>query len=293
METSGKATILITGATGNIGTEVSKQLSAEKVPFKAMVRSAEEAKLLKSLPYCEIVTGNFDDTASIEAALQGIETAFLLTNSTEKAEKQQSDFVEAAKKSGVKHIVKQSQWAADQHSPVRFLRYHALVEQRIKDSELNYTFLRPNLFMQGLLGFKGTIVEQGKFFAAVGEAKISAVDIRDIASVAVKALTGKEHYNKIYNLTGPAAITHQEMAGYLSEATGKAITFIDVSPESMMQALLDAKFPEWMAEGLIEDYAHYARGEAAVVTDDIKKVTSKAPYDFKSFADDYKSQFAN
>ena len=292
MKTSENPTILITGATGNIGSEVCKQLSAKGIPFKAMVRSANDADSLKNLPNCEIVTGDFDDSESIAKVLKGTDQVFLLTNSTEKAEKQQLDFVAAAKQAGVKHIVKQSQWASDEHSPVRFLRYHAIVEQKIKDSGLAYTFLRPNLFMQGLLGFKKTIVEQGKFFAAVGDAKISAVDTRDIAAVAVAALTEDGHEDKIYNLTGPVAITHQEMAKQIADATGHNVTFIDVSPASMLQALSDAKFPTWMAEGLIEDYAHYARGEAAVVTSDIKEVTGKEPRDFASFAQDYKSAFS-
>jgi uncharacterized protein YbjT (DUF2867 family) len=291
MKTPEKSAILITGATGNIGTEVSKQLSAKGVTFKAMVRSADQADSLKSLPHCEIVTGNFDDLYSIEKALEGIDRAFLLTSSSEKTEKQQSDFIDIAKKTGVKHIVKQSQWAADEQSPVRFLRYHAVVEQKIRESGLAYTFLRPNLFMQGLIGFKKSIAEQGKFFAAVGESKISAVDIRDIAAVAVEALTEDGHTGKIYNLTGPAAITHTEMAKYLSNALGRDITFLDVPPEVMLQALLDAKFPQWMAEGLIEDYAHYAREEAAVVTSDIKDVTGKNPHNFADFAHDYRNAF--
>jgi uncharacterized protein YbjT (DUF2867 family) len=119
----------------------------------------------------------------------GVDRAFLLTNSSEQAEDQQSAFVAVAQSAGVKHIVKLSQWAADKDSPVRFLRYHAAVERIIKESGLAFTFLRPNLFMQGLLAFRETIVGQGKFFAAAGDTKISAVDVRDIAAVATAALT--------------------------------------------------------------------------------------------------------
>src|SRR5262245_32966764 len=93
-----------------------------------------------------------------------------LTNSSEQAEAQQHAFVDVAKRAGVKHIVKLSQWAADPDSPVRFLRYHAAVEQHIQESGMAYTFLRPNLFMHGLLAFRDTIIAQGKFFAAAGDA---------------------------------------------------------------------------------------------------------------------------
>lgn len=97
--------------------------------------------------------------------------AFLLTNSSEHAEAQQAVFVDMAKRAGVRHVVKLSQWAANVDSPVWFLRYHAVIEQKIRDSRIAFTFLRPNLFIQGLLAFREAIVAQGKFFAAAGDAK--------------------------------------------------------------------------------------------------------------------------
>ena len=166
----------------------------------------------------EVVVGNFNDSRSIADALGGVERAFLLTNSSDQAEAQQGGFVDVATRVGVKHIVKLSQWAADPDSPVRFLRYHAAVERRIQESGMAYTFLRPNLFMQGLLAFRESILAQGKFFAAAGEAKISAVDVRDIAAVAVAALTGEGHAGRTYDLTGPEALTHTEMAEVVKRA---------------------------------------------------------------------------
>ncbi|GAA3941384.1 SDR family oxidoreductase [Chitinophaga oryziterrae] len=243
----------------------------------------------KDIP--EAIQGDFNDPVSISKALQGIEKAFLLTNSSEQAENQQITFVELAKKAGVKHIVKLSQWAADKYSPVRFLRYHAAVEDKIRESGLTYTFLRPNLFMQGLLGFKEPI-KQGKFFAAVGNARISAVDIRDIADVAAVALTQPGHENKIYNLTGPEAITHYQMAEELSKALNKQIIFIDVPPAAMKDAVLQVGFPEWQADGLIEDYAHYAKEEAASIESGIIDATGKPPRSFADFARDYAPAFA-
>ena len=276
--------ILITGATGNIGSALTKLLTAQNIPFRAMVRSKT------AIP--EAVTGDFNDPASITAALQGIERAFLLTNSSEQAEQQQITFVELAKKAGVKHIVKLSQWAADANSPVRFLRYHAAVEKKIRESGMTYTFLRPNLFMQGLLAFKDHIANEGTFFAAAGDAKISAVDIRDIAAAAAAALTENGHENKIYNLTGPAAITHQQMAEGLSKALGREITFINVPPTAMREAVLQVGFPEWQADGLIEDYAHYAKNEAASIEAGIQEATGKTPRTFADFAQDYAPVFS-
>lgn len=285
-------TILVTGATGNIGGELVKQLTAHKVPFRAMVRHVKDVEALSQIEGVEAVIGDFDDENTVTDALQGIERAFLLTPSTERAETQQKTFVDLASRAGVKHLVKQSQWAADANSPVRFLRYHAAVEEKIQESGLAYTFLRPNLFMQGLLGFRDTIIQQDKFFAAVGEAKISVVDTRDIAAVAAAALTDEGHTGKTYNLTGPKALSHAEMAEKLSTALVRPIEFVDVLPEAMHDTLLQVGFPVWQADGLIEDYAHYTRGEAAVVTDDIEEATGEAPRFFEVFARDYASAFA-
>lgn len=126
--------ILITGATGNIGKELTKQLIERGVPFRALVRKSEDKSKLPSAPSVEWVEGDFADSDSIRRAGQGIERAFLLTNSSEQAEALQNGFADIAKEGGVKHIVKQSQWAASAISPVRFPRYHAAVEEKIKQS---------------------------------------------------------------------------------------------------------------------------------------------------------------
>ncbi len=284
--------ILVTGATGNIGGELVKQLVAHNVPFRAMVRKPEDVEALSGKAGIEAVVGDFDDEQSVSKALSGVERAFLLTPSSERAETQQKTFVDLASRAGVGHIVKQSQWAADAASPVRFLRYHAAVEEKIRASGIAYTFLRPNLFTQGLLGFRDTIIGQDKFFAAIGEAEISAVDTRDIAAVAAASLTEEGHAGKVYNLTGPEALSHAEMAEKLSAALGRPIHFVDIPPDALQNMLLQVGFPDWQAEGLVEDYAHYARGEAAVVTDDIEETTGKAPRTFDAFAHDYVSKFA-
>ncbi|ACU62515.1 SDR family oxidoreductase [Chitinophaga pinensis] len=291
MSTQGPATILITGATGNIGKELINLLSAKGISYNAMVRSIERAKELEVLPGITLVQGNFDDEVSLDKALRGIEKAFLLTNSSEHAEEQQLRFVNAAKRAGVKHIVKLSQWAADVSSPVRFLRYHAAVEAAITAAGMTYTFLRPNLFMQGLLGFKEVIRSEHKFFAAAGEARISLIDIRDIAAVAAVALTADGHENKVYDLTGPESLTHQQLATTFSQVLAHPIHFINVPEEDMKNALLGVGFPEWQADGLLEDYAHYRLNEAAAVTDIVQDVTGEKARTFSQFVTDYASLF--
>jgi uncharacterized protein YbjT (DUF2867 family) len=153
-----------------------------------------------------------------------------------------------------------------------------------------FTFLRPNLFMQGLLLFRDSIAKQGRFFAPASNARISAVDVRDIAAAAA-ALTESGHEGKIYTLTGPEALTHAEMAEGLSQALGKPIAFVDVPPDALRETLTTMGVPAWQAEGLVEDYAHYRRGEAAVVEPGVEAATGQPPRTFAEFARDYANAF--
>jgi uncharacterized protein YbjT (DUF2867 family) len=193
--------------------------------------------------------------------------------------------------SGVRHIVKLSQLHANSRSPGRFLRYHAAVEEAVQASGLTFTFLRPNLYMQGLLGFRQSIKEKGAIFAAAGGARISAVDVRDLADVAVAALTTSQHDNRAYALTGPEALTFDDMAHQLSRAVGRRITFVDIPPESMRAALADLGFPAWQADGLLEEFAMYRRGEAAEVESGVHDALGRPPRSFAEFARDHAALF--
>ena len=282
--------ILVTGATGSNGTEILKLLAARNVRVRAMVRDRTRTKDIAT-PNVEIFEGDFDRPETLLGALADVQRAFLVTPSSERVEVQQLTFVDAAKQNGVKQIVYLSQFDTDANSPVRFLRYHAAVEAAIQASGMAYTFLRPNLYMQGVLNFQSSIATQNAFYAAAGDAKVSAVDVRDIAEVAVAALTETGHEGKIYDLTGSQALTHAQMAEYLSTALARQIAFVNVSPESMHEFLLDAKFPLWQADGLLEEYAHYRLNEAAAIGTGIKEVIGKEPRSFETFAYDYAPMF--
>lgn len=134
-----------------------------------------------------------------------------------------------------------------------------------------------------LLAFAGAIAARGRFSAPIGDAKVSAIDVRDIAAVAAVALTEAGHEGATYALTGPAAITHHDIAAALSAALGRDITFGDTAPEAFA-ASLHGILPPWQVGGLLEDYAHYRRGEAAEVTTTVADITGRAPRDIGQFA---------
>ena len=287
----GGNTILVTGATGKVGTEVIKKLAEGKHLTRAFVRNRLQAREI-SLPGVELVEGDFSKPKTFARALDGVETLFLLTPSSADAEQHQSNFVDAAKAAKVKHIVKLSQLGARPSAMGRFQRQHGAIEQHIMKSKIPYAFLRPNLFMQGLLSFRPTIASQGVFFAPISQALVSVVDVRDLGEVAAKVLTEPKHEGIAYDLTGPEALTHAEMAEQLSQAVGKPIKHVEVSPTAMKEALMNSGFPKWQAEGIVEDYDHYRKGEAEMVSPAIREITGYEPTYFAQFALDNAARFA-
>jgi uncharacterized protein YbjT (DUF2867 family) len=282
-------TVLVTGATGNTGSALVERLLRRGVNVRAMVRTPADSARFDN-PAATPVIADFDNPRAVAAALAGVDRAYLVTPSSERAEAQQLRFAELAAAAGVRHLVKLSQFAAAADSPVRFLRYHAAVEQHIRGLGIGWTFLRPNLYLQGLLTMAGPIRTEGRFFAPIGNARVSAVDVRDIADVAAAVLTEPGHDAATYSITGPAAVTHAEIAAAIGEAIGRPVTFVDVPPAVFADHLRHV-LPAWQVDGLIEDYAHYARGEAAVVHDTVMSVTGHAPRTIATFARDHQNAF--
>jgi uncharacterized protein YbjT (DUF2867 family) len=278
--------VLVTGASGSTGRELLEALAGRGVRVRAMMRRMPARDSLP--PGAKVVLADFDDAASLTRALAGVGKVYLVTPSSERAAEQQARFADLAAQAGVEHLVVLSQLAAAPDSPVRFLRYHAEVEQHVRCLGIGYTFLRPNLFFQGLLAFTGQIAAQGQFAAPIGDAKVSAIDVRDIAAVAAVALSEPGHEGQTYTLTGPDAITHHDMAASLTAALGRTITFADAPPGDFATAL-NGILPRWQVEGLLEDYAHYSRGEAAEVTTTVSDVTGRPARDFSQFARDFAS----
>lgn len=273
--------ILVTGATGSTGRAVADALTANGVAFRPLSRRASSADFA--------VRADLDDAASIRSALDGVRAAYLVTPSSERAEAQQKQFVDLAAAAGVRHLVLLSQLGSVADSPVRFLRYHAAVERHAFESGIGVTALRPNLFMQGLLAVAGAVRATGALPAPIGDARVSLVDVRDIGEVAALALTAAEPLG-IQTLTGPESLTHAELAARLSEAAETDIRFDDVSPERFRE-MLTGLLPTWQVDGLLEDYAHYARGEAAEVSTAVPDLLGRPARRFADFARDHAGAF--
>ena len=283
--------ILITGATGTNGIEIVKLLSRSGVPCRALVRNRQRAAALSDLPEVEIVEGDLARCESLAPALQGIDKALLCSSIGPELVEVQGNFVQAAKRAGVRHVVKFSGMDGDVRSEWRFVRWHGEAERELEESGLPFTHLQPNQFMQVYLRFQQTIASRGEFYAASRDSKVSPVDVRDIAAVAVSVLTGTGHEGKTYVITGPEALTYSDIADKFAAATGRKVIHVDVPLEAARQAILDGGAPDWFAEGQAEQLRTRWQGKQARVTSTIADIAKKQPRTFASFAREYAAYF--
>jgi uncharacterized protein YbjT (DUF2867 family) len=170
-----------------------------------------------------------------------------------------------------------------------FTRQHAQSEDYIQSSGVPYTFLRPNGFMQNMVNYNApSINTQNAFYGSEGDGQVSQIDLRDVAAVAVKTLTEDGHVGKTYTLTGPEALTNNQVAQILSDDLGREIRFINLPPAELKKALLSAGVPEWNADALIDLQRLYREGKAATVTQDVEQILARKPTSFAQFSRDYK-----
>ena len=283
--------ILVTGATGTTGSDIIRQLAqagAQKV--RVMVRDPGKASAITRSGF-EIVAGDFDNRDSLDAALEGVTRALMLPPPDPHMVERQSNFIKAAREAGVEHLVKLSAIGADASAPGGFTKWHGQSEEELKASGLRWTMLQPNSFMQNLLGSAPTISAQGAFYQPVGDAVASFVDTRDVAAVAARTLTEEGHAGKTYVITGPEALSYHQIADKLSEAIGKRVAYVNVTPEEFRQGVLGAGLPEWLADALGMLNELLADGKMATVTRVVEEVGKKEPITFDRFARDYAQAF--
>lgn len=284
--------ILVIGATGTIGKEVIKQFSARGIPVRALVHSPEKAASLTA-PGVEAVIGDLGKPETIETAMHGITRVFLNTPSDLEKVAWENNVLQNAKRAGVSYIVKISVLGSRLDSPLKIAQQHAQVEQALSESGLTYTILQPHMFMQNLLANAESIASNEVFYAPLGNGKVGLVDARDIAAVAVAALTESGNENQTYVLTGPEALSYGELAERFSTVLGKPVTYVNVSPEAARQAMVGAGTPEWLADDLLFLMATFAVGQGEIVTKAVADVAHKQPISFEQFVTDYRALFGH
>jgi uncharacterized protein YbjT (DUF2867 family) len=230
------------------------------------------------------VEGDMARPETLIPALRGIERAMLISSSDPMMLDVQSNFIAAARKAGVKHVVKLSGIMPELASPFRFARMHGEIERRLEASGMAFTHLRAGEFMPSYFRQVPSIIAKGALFLPMENAKIASIDIGDIADVAAVTLTNSGHEGKIYPLTGPEALTMAEVADKLSAVTGKPIRYVNVAPEDAKKAQLAAGVSPYLADALAELFAERREGKEANVSPAVQMILGRPPVSFDAFA---------
>jgi uncharacterized protein YbjT (DUF2867 family) len=218
---------------------------------------------------------------------------FLLTPDVPNAHELASNVVIEAKKAGIRHIVKQSVMGADLEADVGTMRLHRQVEKIIEQSGIPFTFLRPNEFMQNFINFYSPSIKgNNAFYIPLEDAKVSLVDVRDIAAIAVESLIDEDkHKNKTYLITGPEALSYHQVAEVLSNATGRKISYVNISEEEAKAAMKEIGMSDWLINTVSELSDYFRKGKASEVSPAVEEVTGRKPISFSQFANDYADAF--
>jgi uncharacterized protein YbjT (DUF2867 family) len=282
--------ILTTGASGTVGRAVLDEVRKAGKPFKAMYRNTEDAK--KAPPGAPTVLADFADKNSLKQALQGIDTAFVVCSPIPQLVELEGNMIDACKEAGVRHIVLNSALGAGDY-PKSFPSWHRKVEDKLNASGLGYTILRPNGFMQNIVAFHApSIRAQGAFYASMGSAKTSVIDVRDVGLAAAKALIAPaEHAGKTYELNGPEALSNDEIAARISRITGQTVRYVDIPEEAQRKSTLDLGMPEWQVTALLELQEYYMTGKCGAVTDVLPKLLGRPSITLDQFLNEFKDSF--
>jgi len=277
--------ILITGVTGHIGRELVPILLESNEPMRVLVRN--EQKVAHLDPSIERVVGDLNDPITLDTAARGVDRIFLVTFETQ----QDIHVLEAAMRAGVRQIVKLSTLEAS-HPIIQVGKWHAKREDLIRASGLNWTFLRPGMFMTNTIEWwSDSIKSQGAVYFPGGKGRVAPVDPRDIAAVAALALTHPGHQGQSYELTGPELLTVGEMVQTIGRVLGKPLRYTDIPPIAARMWMLKSSMDKILVKALMEMLAVLRKNEGAICTGTFKELTGREPLSFETWCREHIAAF--
>ncbi len=273
--------ILVVGASGTVGTELTRLLATQgETVIQATSRtprSADQVQLDLVRP-----TG-------LASAFAGVDCAFLMSPPGHvNQDVLLAPLIDEARAQGLKKVVLMTAMGADadENAPLR------KAERQLQASGLAFNIIRPNWFMQNFNSYwLHGIRTAGQIFLPVGNGKGSFIDARDIAAVAARLLTTEAFANQAFDLTGPRALDHAEVASILTKASGRPIGFTDITPDAMRQGLTDAGMPSDYAEFLVTILGYFKAGYAERITDAVRLITGSEPRTMEQYAEDYRASW--
>jgi len=277
--------VLVTGATGKIGSLLVRSLVRhDHIKVRAFIRNAAKAATLEAKG-AELATGTFENEEAVNAAVQDIDTIVLITTQNPAAAEQAHAMISAAKRNGVKKIIRVSVFKAAVDGPTAITRLHGHTDNEIENTGLRYVILRPPFFMQNLFFMAASkIISEDQFYFGTGQGKIGMIDLRDIADCAEHCVLSDTHDNKIFTLTGPESLSFYDIANRLSKIMGRAIRYIDVPLEAVGQSILKSGMGEWYAEVICDLCRVYRENWGDSTMADVAQLTGHQPRSFDRFA---------
>ncbi len=285
-------TVLITGATGKVGRAVIDQLKSDAhVRLLAAARTPNAASDLG----VSVVRLDFDQPETLRPALEGVDTAFLSTGYTVDMLRQSKAFIDAARHCGVKHIVHLGA-CGDDDTLVAHWAWHQFIERYIEWTGLGFTHLRPEFFMQNLLGYGSRrVIVNGVINGYVGDARASWVDCDDVAAVAAACVRDpRRHAGKTYRL-GYDAKSYGEIAAVLTAVVGQPFSYRSHSPDEFLKEVLAAGGEAAYMRSVHQSHLAAAAGELpdpAPVFQNFSAITGQSPTDWRRFAEKHRAELA-
>ena len=298
MSTSTKDTILVTGASGHLGRAVIAHLvGTYKVPAGQIIAATRKPEGLTDLAEqgVEVRAADFD-SADLAKSFAGAKRLLLIsTDAVDRPGRrleQHLKAIEAAKAAGVQHIVYTSMPNPSADSPIIFAGDHRGTEEAIAASGMTHTILRNSWYMENLIGSLPSALASGKWYSATGQGRLANAARDDQARAAAAALASGSTENRTYTLTGPQALTTEEIAKIASEVLGKPIEVVKVTPEQLAGGMKAAGVPDMFIPLMVSFDVNTAQGRMETVTNDIKVLTGTAPQSLRDWFKENKAMFA-
>jgi uncharacterized protein YbjT (DUF2867 family) len=280
--------ILVTGATGKVGSEAVRLLRQRKIPVRALVRNPEKAAALAQAG-AEIAEGDLEVPDTLDEAMKGIATVVLVSPGVPA---QEINVIHSAVRAGAGHVVKiTSNASAD--SPIARRRWQTEIEAVLTASGLDHTLLRSNAYMQNTLVLAPAIAKTSSFGSSTGAGRLGMIDARDVGAVAAGiAASPAPHAARTYWLTGPELISYADVAAVLSTLLGRPITYRELSSDEDKEAMIRAGLPEPVAAMNAQAFSMIADGDAAWLTEDVPSLLGRPARSFEQFATDSAAAFS-
>jgi uncharacterized protein YbjT (DUF2867 family) len=275
--------IVITGGTGTVGRQALKTLLAPGTRrVRALVRDTARAKWIADAGG-ELAEGSFTDPEAVTRAFTGADTLALITPAGPRAFEQAATLLTLAKQAGVRKVVRLSAIKAAEDGPTDNTRQHGRTERAIRDSGLTSVILRPNYFMQNLLGSLRSVLGEGRLYAGMGNGKIAIIDARDVGDAIAAAASTDAFDGSVLELSGPQSIGHDVVAAELGRGLGRDVSYVAIPPEAAGEAMRAFGLDDWTVQ-VITDYARaYSSGFGDFVTGSVEALTGHPARDIAAF----------